>query len=223
MTIKINLHELKLLFIFANQIVGFYLKDSKEHILEVSFNLFLQKNFKEVTMQEIVEKTGLSKGAFYHYFKSKEQVFEEVINHYYTDYIISDYSIFSQTSLVQFYTDVLLERKRKVTNSKMMDTNEDKVFTSNHYFLIFDAMKLLPDFKKQRMQQQKDELKAWIKIIGVAKKSKEIHSKMDDDKTAKLFIYSGKGAGINCIMDDNVDSTKEIKALWDGLYNELKK
>jgi len=199
------------------------LKDSKEHILEVSLNLFLQKNFKEVTMQEIVDKTGLSKGAFYHYFKSKEQVFEDVINHYYTDYIISDYSVFSQSSLVQFYTDVLLERRRKVTTSKIMDTNEDKVFTSNHYFLMFDAMKLLPDFKRQRIQQQKDELKAWIKVIGVAKRSKEINSKMDDDKVAKLFILSGKGVGINCIMEDNPDPTKEIKALWDGLYNELKK
>ena len=199
------------------------MKDSKEHILEVSFNLFLQKNFKEVTMQEIVEKTGLSKGAFYHYFKSKEQVFEEVINHYYTDYIISDYSIFSQTSLVQFYTDVLLERKRKVSISKIMDSNENKVFTSNHYFLMFDAMKLLPDFKKKRVQEKKDELKAWIKIIGVAKRSKEIHSKMDDDKIAKLFILTGKGVGISCIMEDNPDPTKEIKALWDGLYNELRK
>ena len=197
------------------------MKDSKEHILEVSFNLFLQKNFKEVTMQEIVDKTGLSKGAFYHYFKSKEQVFEEVINHYYSDYIISDFTIFSQTSLVQFYTDVLLERRRKVTTSKMMGTNEDKVFTSNHYFLMFDAMKLLPDFKRQRIQQHKDELKAWIKIIGAAKKNKEINSKMDDDKIAKLFIHSGKGVGINCIMEDNPDPTKEVKALWDGLYNEL--
>jgi len=174
-------------------------------------------------MQEIVEKTGLSKGAFYHYFKSKEQVFEEVINHYYTDYIISDYSIFSQTSLVQFYTDVLLERKRKVSISKIMDSNENKVFTSNHYFLMFDAMKLLPDFKKKRVQEKKDELKAWIKIIGVAKRSKEIHSKMDDDKIAKLFILTGKGVGISCIMEDNPDPTKEIKALWDGLYNELRK
>jgi TetR/AcrR family transcriptional regulator, transcriptional repressor for nem operon len=200
------------------------LKDSKEHILEVSLNLFLQKNFKEVTMQEIVEKTGLSKGAFYHYFKSKEQVFEDVIKHYYTDFIIIDYSKFSQTSLVQFYTDVLLEKKEKMSTSKIMDSNEDKVFTSNHYFLMFDAMKLFPDFKMQRIQQQQDELKIWIKIIGIAKKGKEINSKMNAEQIAKLFLYASKGSGINCIMADKFDnSTKEIKALWDGLYNELRK
>ena len=54
------------------------MNESKEHIITVASKLFLQKNFKEVTMKEIVDKTGLSKGAFYHYFESKEQLFLEV-------------------------------------------------------------------------------------------------------------------------------------------------
>ena len=52
---------------------------SKEHILITAFSLFLQKSFKEVTMKEIVKETGLSKGAFYHYFESKEQLFLELL------------------------------------------------------------------------------------------------------------------------------------------------
>jgi TetR/AcrR family transcriptional repressor of nem operon len=102
------------------------MNDSKEHILTTSLNLFLQKNFKEVTMKEIVEKTGLSKGAFYHYFSSKEQVFEEVMAHFYTDLIITDYSKFSQTSLVQFYNDSLNEKKKKFNSSKIRDAHEKK-------------------------------------------------------------------------------------------------
>ena len=57
---------------------------TKEYIMDVALKLFLQKNFKEVTMKEIVEKTGLSKGAFYHYFKSKEKFFLEVINNFFS-------------------------------------------------------------------------------------------------------------------------------------------
>ncbi len=199
------------------------MNDSKEHILLTSLNLFLQKSFKEVTMKEIVEKTGLSKGAFYHYFNSKEQVFAEVISHFYTDLVITDYSKFSHKSLIQFYTDCLKEKSKKLGSSKMMDSNGNKTFTSNHYFLIFDAIKMLPDFKSLRTQQQKDELKAWINIIRLAKKSGEISSEISNEQIAKLFIYSSKGAGINCIMADNFDnSAKEIKNLWEGLYKTLK-
>jgi len=46
-----------------------FMNDTREHILKVAFNLFLLKSYKEVTMAELVEKTGMSKGAFYHYFK----------------------------------------------------------------------------------------------------------------------------------------------------------
>ena len=84
-------------------------------------------------------------------------------------------------------------------------------------------MKMLPGFKKQRAQQQKDEMKAWIKMIRIAKKNKEIHSALSDEQIAKLFLYSGKGAGINCIMNDHFESSrKEIRKVWDGLYHELK-
>lgn len=200
------------------------MKDSKEHILLTSLHLFLQKSFKEVTMKEIVDKTGLSKGAFYHYFSSKEQVFEEVINHFYTDFIITDYSKFSQTSLAEFYTDYLEEKKKKMASSKIKNEEENKVFTSNYYFLMFDAMKMLPEFKELRLQQQKNEVKAWTKIVDIAKKNGEIKSKMSSDHIAKLFVYSAKGVGINCIMDDKYnDSRKRIKELWDDLYNDLKK
>jgi AcrR family transcriptional regulator len=200
------------------------MNDSKEHILITSLNLFLQKSFKEVTMKEIVDTTGLSKGAFYHYFNSKEQVFAEVISHFYTDLILTDYSKFSQTSLQNFYFDYLNEKDNKLNTSKIVEKLGRHVITSNHYFLIFDALKMLPDFKKQRALQQQNELKAWIKIVNIAKKSKEISSVMTDEQIAKLFIFSARGVGITCIMSDEFDKTKkEMKALWNALYNSLSK
>jgi AcrR family transcriptional regulator len=36
----------------------------------------MQKGYKEVTMKDIVDNAELSKGAFYHYFDSKEKVFK---------------------------------------------------------------------------------------------------------------------------------------------------
>ncbi len=200
------------------------MNDSKEHILLTSLNLFLQKNFKEVTIKEIVEITGLSKGAFYHYFQSKEQLFEEVMEHFFTDLIITDYSKFSKDSLLQFYTDCLKEKNKKKDASKMINNSKEKTFTANHYFLIFDAMKMLPAFKRQHAKQQEEELNAWTQIISTARKKGEINSEMSNDELAKLFIYSGDGVGINCIMAGNYNvAAKEKKTLWDGLYNTIKK
>jgi TetR/AcrR family transcriptional repressor of nem operon len=207
-------------FIFAYQTVGF-MNDSKEHILLTSLQLFLQKNFKEVTMKEIVDKTGLSKGAFYHYFRSKEQVFEEVINHFFMDIMMDDYGKYSQTSLKDFYTgvvDQLDKNTAKLTKLIAGKDGESKLNT-NIYYLIFDAMKMLPDFKKRNLKQQKEEFSAWKKIIATAFESKEIATDLGYEQVAKLFIYLNDGANINMIMGQ---PKSELKQVWDSLYSTLK-
>ena len=47
-------------------------------ILAAAEELFSQKGFEETTMQEISQKAGLSKGAVYLYFKSKDELYLNV-------------------------------------------------------------------------------------------------------------------------------------------------
>jgi len=200
------------------------MSDAKEHILLTSLKLFLQKSFKEVTMKEIVDKTGLSKGAFYHYFSSKEQLFAEVISHYYTGIMTIDYAAYSQNSLKEFYTDILAgyETNRSATE-QLIPHQQDEAISSNYYYLIFDAMRMLPDFRDNHQQEQKKELNAWKSVIATAKVNKEITTLVSDEELAKLFIYLGDGTNINLIINDNIDLKKnELKHLWDALYNSLK-
>src|SRR5258708_22259781 len=48
--------------------------DTRSNILRVALLLFLEKGYKDVSYQDLVKKTGLSKGAIYHYFASKEEL-----------------------------------------------------------------------------------------------------------------------------------------------------
>ncbi|MBS1645921.1 MAG: TetR/AcrR family transcriptional regulator [Bacteroidetes bacterium] len=195
------------------------MRDSREHILTTSLHLFIENGFKGVTMQEIVKKTGLSKGAFYHYFKSKEQVFEEVINHFYTELMMPDYGSFSKNNLKRFYLDLLEEKKNRVGASKIINNQKNKIFTPHHYFLMFDAIKMFPDFKKLKEDLQKEELRIWVHIIEAAKKSKEIKTKISTKELAMLFIYTEKGINIRYIMAENYKkSRQEVKKAWDSLY-----
>lgn len=47
---------------------------SRKHILETAMELAVDKGFTQVSIQDICKKAGVSTGAFYHYFKSKEEV-----------------------------------------------------------------------------------------------------------------------------------------------------
>jgi AcrR family transcriptional regulator len=60
--------------------------DTRELIIQKSFVLFLKNGIKEVSINEIIQSCDLSKGAFYHHFESKEQVYMEVLNRFFFFY-----------------------------------------------------------------------------------------------------------------------------------------
>ncbi len=56
-----------------------YPEQTIERIIEVSTRLFLEKGYDNTSLQDILnELHGLTKGAIYHHFKSKEDIFDAV-------------------------------------------------------------------------------------------------------------------------------------------------
>ena len=49
---------------------------TKTKILDVAIKLFTEKGYNETTMLDILSQSGLSKGAVYHHFRSKNEILE---------------------------------------------------------------------------------------------------------------------------------------------------
>ena len=49
-----------------------------QNILDVAERLFIEKGYDRASLQDIITATGLSKGAIYHHFTSKEDIFYSV-------------------------------------------------------------------------------------------------------------------------------------------------
>lgn len=60
---------------------------TKAKIREEAYRLFADKGFKEVTMTDICEKTGLSRGGLYRYYGSTGEIFSEILSE---EYVIAD-------------------------------------------------------------------------------------------------------------------------------------
>lgn len=61
-----------------------YPEETINKILDVSMELFLEKGYEHTSIQDIVNNLGgLSKGAIYHHFKSKEDILDGVMNKLY--------------------------------------------------------------------------------------------------------------------------------------------
>lgn len=50
----------------------------KQKIMETGIQLFYQNGFKSTSVQDIVELRGVTKGTFYYYFNSKEELLKDI-------------------------------------------------------------------------------------------------------------------------------------------------
>lgn len=55
-----------------------YPEETVRRILDTAERLFIEKGYDRASLQEIIDETGLSKGAIYHHFTSKEDIFYSV-------------------------------------------------------------------------------------------------------------------------------------------------
>ncbi len=60
--------------------------DTKQHILDVGYELIASKGFTSVGLSELLKTAEVPKGSFYHYFKSKEQFGEALLQDYFNQY-----------------------------------------------------------------------------------------------------------------------------------------
>lgn len=186
----------------------------------------MQKGFKEVTLNEIVKETKLSKGAFYHYFSSKEQLYLEIIDTCFFKWH-TNYNQFNQYSLYNFFHEYI-DFISKILNEIRVFIDDVNHTAYNMYFaLMSDALKHFPHFQEKTKKMHIEELEAWIKIVKTARSNNEIKSKLSDEQIAKTFIYTKISIWMHNILLDRVApleiTMRELLDLWDNFYKELSK
>ncbi len=62
-------------------------EERRREIVAASRELFLSQGYENTTMQDVISKVQIAKGTVYHYFKSKEELLEAVIEDMVTEYI----------------------------------------------------------------------------------------------------------------------------------------
>jgi AcrR family transcriptional regulator len=198
------------------------MNETRAHIIQVAGKLFLQSNYDGVSIQDITRAVGMTKGALYHNFTSKEQLFEEVA-HNLVGSSHSDFSALPGDSLRGFYS-TLVENFRSRDDSAQ-EANLPKAHESgiNVYNLLWDAVRLLPGFRDSMESLHALEHAAWTGAIQAAIDRGEIRHGLDADKIARIFTSVPDGVGITSMLKGGPPSNYgEILDLWDALYQSLK-
>ncbi|EJM55027.1 TetR/AcrR family transcriptional regulator [Pseudomonas sp. GM48] len=63
------------------------LHDMRQHIIDVARTLMTHKGYTAVGLTEILAAAGVPKGSFYHYFRSKDEFGQALLDEYFQEYI----------------------------------------------------------------------------------------------------------------------------------------
>ena len=94
---------------------------SKNQILEAALHVFVKKGYAETRMDDIVESSGLSKGAIYHHYSSKKDLFLSLIDYWevnsFPNFLDNDYSKLSASDKLR---NVIIEIVNTYKNKKFV-------------------------------------------------------------------------------------------------------
>lgn len=115
-----------------------------ENILEVSQRLFFEKGYDNTKIQDIADELGMTKGAIYHHFKSKEEIMNTLGDKLFTNN--------NPFEIVKKRTDLNgLEKMKYVIN--LNQSNEQMVELTNQALPLLENPQVLAKMFESNYQQ----------------------------------------------------------------------
>lgn len=175
---------------------------TKQLICMEAFKLFSEKGYKDVTMKDICEKTGLSRGGLYRHYQSTEQIFLEIIH----NLMGNQQNEFTEkmqkgTSAIQILTEILARYEKEMLDRKTSLSVAIYEFFSN------------PNVSKSNnsiARQYLDSKRMWVELIQYGMKRKEF-KEVNPEAVYNLIVFSYQGVRMySTMIDIDTNITKGI-------------
>ena len=190
-------------------------EDRKSQILDAAFSVFVEKGYSETTMDDIVKKSQMSKGAIYHYYNSKKELFLSLIDHWET-YSFPDF--YSKGNKNKNASEILMDLSDVVLNV----FNDKK-----HIFLAeveFWALSNRDEDVKEKSRLLYNKLLYLFELVlkkGIREKE---FNDMNTKVVAMTILTSLQGINWFCLYEDSYVTAEDyIKTSMELLIRSLKR
>jgi AcrR family transcriptional regulator len=98
----------------------------KDDLIKVALELFLENGYEDTSIRMILDKVGGKVGMFYHYFKSKEEIFDKAIKLFFAEYSKEVDEILNHTDndFKQILNAILSHLEETIYKYNQLNTNK---------------------------------------------------------------------------------------------------
>ena len=157
---------------------------TKQAIKEKAYCLFAEKGYKNVTMKDICEQTGLSRGGLYRHYESTEQIFLEIV------------SAFSNKQKAEIESKIKNHIPAIVILNELLAKYADEMIDSkNSLALAIYEYYSNPEISKNDnsvMKQYEISKSAWIELINYGIATKEFNC-VNPQAVFNVIVFAYQG------------------------------
>lgn len=181
-----------------------YKEQKKQRILEAAKRVFIQKGYRGVTMKDVIDESGLSRGGVYLYFSSTEKIFLSLIEASDDDYSFLIEQLSNDSRTVWEGVVQLVE----IVMNNIVSIEDGLAAAIYEYFLVVKREGQAQDLLKRRFHRALDILRVLL-MKGV--ETGEFHPKLPIDEISKFLLFVMDGVAINMISlkGEDIDLNKQ--------------
>lgn len=154
-----------------------YIRSKKERIIRAAYELCLRKTVSTVTMQDIINETGLSQGGIYRFYKDIDEIFR----------------------------DMLIDNRSKVCIKPQIDDIFSNSLTDSPNELLHRVFELLGDFMTaELMGIVKINFELSVLSMNDPKRTEKILGEIEDTGNFEYLLKNVSQYIISCIADGRV-------------------
>ena len=184
---------------------------TKSKIVNAAWNLFYENGYENTTVDEIIARSGTSKGSFYHYFSSKDSLLSSL------SYVFDEKYKELEPNLDSGLTCF---EKLMYLNQEMFKMIENKVDINLLSGLL--STQLITKGEKNLLDYNRYYYKLIRKIVEEGQSRGEIHSESSTSEIVKLYAMCERALMYDwCICGGEYSLSHYAKSVLPLLFKEV--
>lgn len=191
------------------------MSDTREFIIDQAYSLFLSRSYEAVSVSDISKAIGFTKGAMYHHFTNKEELFKAVIDKY---LIINELSISDTRITLAQFIEECINHTKKIVHDIFGETPD--FVPINYMSLVIDAFRHYPGFASDKENLLANEIEKIKIIMDNAIIHGEIRKDINTSNMAANFFSITMGMAPNLLHNNSPQLA--IESMRDQMYELYK-
>jgi len=196
---------------------------TKQKILDVSLQLFMQLGFENTYMDDIAQKAGVTKPVIYYYFKDKQTLFEASTSQF-LDQVARMMSPEGEEipPLEELLGVIFSSLPEWLGRYQSMSGIHDHSSLLRTQVFIYDAMTRIPDFRSTFASLYRNSAQFLQQACGDAVRKGEIRPETDIATVSILINSMIEGLMLMAMVDPQMDLEKMGRKGAETLWRMLK-